>query len=694
MSVDSIFLIIRPRQEVQLIKVLLWQQQHQKKKSVSSSSSSSDSSALGLIALVVGLLVLLAMGVRTISNTDFYTHLATGKAISAAGIGAGDTLSYVTEGQDWMKPNWLYERIMSTFGASAMATILHVIAVVAAFVLLIPVTRRWSSATSIGMALVVTSWLLAARFEPRAVLFSLIFPAIFVHILEKKKVATTWLPFAVLLPVQILWANIHTNFLIGPVIVIIYIVEANFRGKSKDRKARMTRLGALAAACLVVPVLNPNFVGLYGYVTEGWGNSLFSSSQFWVSPVVDEFGGRSNFPIIYVILIVGACGLVFYKEKLPLAATLLALVGAIIIVVIRRYQEGIELFTILLFPFLCLSLQSIGTFLKQQVGDAGAKFLPTLGVVLTVVLGVGTLASLVSNSYYIKTGSLSAFGLGANDDLIPAEAMEIINGPDFPERFLNLPMDGMFMALKSDGKKVFIDQRARLYGRDALEQAMKGMMAADPEATQEVYEKWQPEAIVINTCAPNAEQITLRVLSASNWKPAYFDGTTLILAADSGAGKKLLENTDLQTRGLEIFEKARVSYQESLGSMVAAPLPARLIGGASMLMIFKQYDEAYNIYELLKAGAPTMHKPYLQQGICKLNQDDPENALRSLLKAKEIVSEDPTIWQWLSIAYEKNGDETNAKLALENAKNLGLGNDESTDADEEASDEEDAATGE
>lgn len=638
----------------------------------STEEKSTSGSGINLIALILGLIVITAMGFRTISNVDFYTHLATGKAIATAGVGSADTLSFTIEGKEWVKPNWLYDRIMSLFGASAVTTIVHLLAVVGAFVLLVPVVRKWSCGIAIGTALIVTAWLLAPRFEPRATLFALIFPALFVHVLEKKKLPN-WMPFAILVPAQILWANVHTSFLMGPIIIALYIVEANFRGKVKDRKARITRLAALAGACLVAPIINPNLVGLYGYVTAGWQDSMFSSSQFWVSPILDEFLGRSNFPVINVILAVGACGLVFYREKLPLAATLLALVGAIIIVVFRRYEEGIELFTILLFPFLCLSLQSIANFLVQQgqnMGKGVVKMLPLAGFALAVILGVVTLISVVSNSYYIKTGSLSKFGLGANKDIVSSEAMEIINGPDFPERFLNLPVDGSFIAYETDNKKVFVDQRARLYGRDTLQQCMKGLVAADAESAQVVYDKWQPEAIVINTCAPNAEEIALRVMSASNWSPAYFDGTTLIVAAKTGSGSKLLDNKDVQMRGLEIFETARKSYKDALGSMVAAPLPARLIGGASMLMIFKQYKEAAAIYELLAAGAPTMHTPLIKQGICNLQMDKPEEAIRYLLKATEMAPEDATGYQWLSLAYEKNDMPEQAKVAKAKAEAL------------------------
>ncbi|MFT5497012.1 MAG: tetratricopeptide (TPR) repeat protein [Kiritimatiellia bacterium] len=645
-------------------------------------------SSLGLLAVAIGLLTLLVVGVRTVSNTDFYTHLATSHGIANVGIGGEDTMSFTTAGKPWIKATWMYDKLMGSLyamGGGGLATIAHMLSILVAFVLLIPVARRWASGNAIGIALVVCAWLLAARFEPRSALFALVFPAIFVNVLQERMNGPTWLPFAILLPVQILWANMHTSFLMGPIIVVVFGVEAYFRTKKKKLGATLGILGALAVGCLLVSMANPVGPKLYGYVLAGWSESLFSASQFWGSPFIDEFVGQKVFPLFYLVMGIGACGLIFYRERLPLGITIIALFGAFI--ALYRYQEAIELFTILLFPFLCLCCQSIGNAAARAIqgtGNTAAKPLEMAACGLAVILGIGTVSAFASNSYFVKSGNASAFGLGTNKDIIPAEALELLQRAEFPSRMLNLPIDGCFIEMNTD-KQVLIDQRARLHTREGHEKIMSGLLGLNKEDADVVYGHYNATAVVINSLAPNAEVVAARLLATRNWRPAYFDGTTLVLLLNTPENQTLLGDEELKSRGLALIENARQDYHKNLGGMKAAPLPARLIGAASMLMVFNRYAEAYELYELLKAGADAMHTPHREQGICKIQEGEYQDAIRHLLAAKKRADKDVRTWQMLGVAYEKSGEEDKAKQAYAMAKEL---SGSTGDADEDAEAEE------
>ena len=645
-------------------------------------------SSLGLLSVAVGLLVLMLVGTRTVSNTDFYTHLATSHGISESGLGGEDALSFTTAGKSWVKATWLYDKLMAGLygmGGAGLATVAHLLAVLVAYVLLIPTARRWANGNAIGFALLITAWLLAARFEPRSTVFALLFPAIFIHVLQERMDGPAWVPFAILLPTQVLWANMHTSFLMGPIIVLVFGVEAYLRTKKKTRIATLVRMGALGAGCLLLSMANPVGPKLFSYVFAGWSESLFSVTQFWGSSFIDEFVGRKAFPLFYLVMGIGACGLIFYRDRLPPAITILALFGAF--VALYRYQEAIELFTILLFPFLCLCFQSIGNALSRVIqgrGTSASRAIEMATCGLAVLLGLGTAGVFASNSYFVKAGNASAFGLGANDEVIPAKALELLKREGFPDQLLNFPMDGCYIALNTD-KQVLIDQRARLHTREGCEHLMSGLPRLNKEDVEIVYGQHKAQAVVVNSLAPNAEVLAARLLSSRNWKPAYFDGTTLVLLLNTEENQALLGDDELKTRGLALIEKARQDYHQRLGGMVAAPLPARLIGAASMLMVFNRYAEAYELYELLKAGAPTMHTPHREQGFCKIQEGEYQDAIRHLLAAKKRAANDVRTWQMLGVAYEKSGEQDKADQAYARAKELRGGDkDAESEADPQA----------
>ena len=148
---------------------------------------SSTPTALNLIVVALAFLVIFAFGIRTIGPGSWWTHLATGRIMAEnGGVPQTDQLSFSRAGEAVVAVAWLYDKIVywlwETAGAPGV-TLLHVLAVLAAFAVMAPLARRWCNFPAMALALLLSGWLISFRFDLSPSLLVLIFPATFLLLL-------------------------------------------------------------------------------------------------------------------------------------------------------------------------------------------------------------------------------------------------------------------------------------------------------------------------------------------------------------------------------------------------------------------------------------------------------------------------------------------------------------------------------
>ncbi|MFO1489716.1 MAG: hypothetical protein U1F77_07925 [Kiritimatiellia bacterium] len=389
------------------------------------------------------LLAFLATGVRMISNTDFWMHTAVGRAVLASGPFAADTLSHIGAGHAYVKAGWLYGVVMYLLQGlgGGVVTLAHLGAAAFAFTLLARTARRQSDPLAVAFSLILCLWLIAPRLDARPAVFSLVFPAAMIALLTANPRGLPVLVKMVVL--QVLWVNTHTTFLAGPVIALAFAAEAAGGGSRHSTLTRTDVPGLLlmAGVMTAASLLNPSFHQIFTHVfsadvwttlpepaasiTAGW-------TQPFITPFANDFSYKGSALLINVVMLLAAGGLVFYRDALPYARTALAVAAAVL--VMGHYTSTVELFTVMAFPLLALSMGCLGTFLRGLLkGNPGQeRLLPAAGTALLALLSLGTVFAFVTNSYYLQRGMPARFGLGVNREVVPADAMEIINRLDFP----------------------------------------------------------------------------------------------------------------------------------------------------------------------------------------------------------------------------------------------------------------------
>lgn len=621
--------------------------------------------------VLLALVVVAVFGVRTISSGDVWMHLALGRQVAEQGIPRTDALSFTAAGRAWADSSWLYDRLLFALwnaGKAPAVILVHAALLTVAFLLLVPVARKWAGDTSIALALLAAAWLVAPRFVVGPELVGLLFTALFLAVLS-----AGWYPWAawvVLLPAQVAWANLHGSFPLGFALCAVFAVEAWVRGRNAPAGASWAPAAALAGAAALATLVNPYGLKLHAHVLAASSGVASNFVQEWISPFSMQFTpARYAKHLVTLALLIGAGGLVAERRRLPVALTTLAVFGAFLIV---RSLRHVGIFAILSLPFIALSLEAIGGALGAGLGrllkarpDApppGARAAAGVAAVLALL----SLGLVCSNLYYVSTGSVSTFGLGVEYDLFPQAAAEVIRRPDFPERAVNLAFDGGFLAWARPERKVFVDSRAVLYGAEFYATLADGL-AGKEEAWKKIEDAWQPGAVILNCCVQGSGAAVREMLKTGLWALAYFDGTTAILLKTVSDNRVLIQDRGIQAAGLQVLEQERKRYAARLGSVGVPGIPARLVGASAFYLALGRFREAQAVSALVTGGAPMSANAWFSLGVSSAQLGESERAIGALQTACRLMPKNIYTWLYLSRALADAGRTDEAQSAVARA---------------------------
>lgn len=213
-------------------------------------AGSSRSRAALRIGVEIGLVVAAALlALYRTRERDFWFHLAAGRSIVQHGLPSSERWCLAAYGQWPWLGEWLYH--VSLYGVRAAAGDVGIGVWRAAWAglavaLALAVARKlraglWSVALMAPLVLAVTRDRLAARPEQTTLAFLLLFLLVFEHARQSGRDRTAWL-----LPAQIVWANFHPGWILGPLVAGIYAALAIRRGATPRPRALRWALLAIA----------------------------------------------------------------------------------------------------------------------------------------------------------------------------------------------------------------------------------------------------------------------------------------------------------------------------------------------------------------------------------------------------------------------------------------------------------------
>src|SRR6185295_19184539 len=246
---------------------------------------------------------------RPLSDGDFWWHLKTGEYIVRNfSIPRLDFYSFTVRGKPWVAHEWLSEVIFylvySRAGFNTLIFIFTVLTVLAFWI----VFRRTNAHPFVkGFAVLLSVWSILPTMGVRPRTFTLLFAAIYLAVLhrfvrEREKKAIWWL-----VPLMIVWVNLHAGYLLGLVLIGVAIVgvvlDAWFAGE-KPPTAQLKTLALVFVACLVAANLNPQGPRIFVFPFEFFLSPVQQDQIVdWLSP---DFHQKELLPLLALIMLTTA----------------------------------------------------------------------------------------------------------------------------------------------------------------------------------------------------------------------------------------------------------------------------------------------------------------------------------------------------------------------------------------------------
>ncbi len=468
------------------------------------------------VAAVLALMFLLSVHTLTSIYQDIGRHITLGRIIwETKSIPDTNHFSFTAPNFPFNNHHWFAEVLLylgdQGIGLQGLI-ILKAIMVTLSFGLAFFAAWRPRIAVPAMIVGVFGALVMAERTDVRPEVLSFLFLGWYLFVLYRKQDTRL---FWTLPMIQLLWANSHVYFFMGPFVLLAWWVgQWASQGTSALVNRRTWLLAGLVGGATLA---NPH--GLSGalYPLTMWGNYGYSIVENQTPFFLREFGYPQLTSIAtYFAIIVGVVSFVVNRNGLRRNVFGLVLFVATALLALSMVRN---------FPLLALCFLPV---VLKNLDEAEWHFrsLATLGWGMALVVLFSM--SVASGQFYQQTHMGREFGLH-----VPAGPQEPIdffrrNGLKGP-LFNNFDI-GSFLIWKLPEEPVFIDGRPEAYPADFI-QGVYIPMQEDPQV-------WEEKSVQygINTIFWNEQDITpwsrtfvARILKDSHWKLVYRSHGVIIL---------------------------------------------------------------------------------------------------------------------------------------------------------------------
>jgi len=456
---------------------------------------------------------------HTLEDPDTYWHIVLGRwIIDHAAVPHRDLFSFSMPGAPFVPFEWLAEvaiaAIYDYFGWAGLAAA-AALSAAATLALLLRLLLRSLAPIHALLATALAWHLISGHILARPHIFALpilvLWTAALVKARDEDRAPPLWL-----VPLMVLWANLHGSFIFGLALAALFAVEALIAApdwRSRRRAARSWLLfGALSLlAALVTPF------GIEGLLQPfrllGMSFALSALIE-WSSP---DFQHYNPLELWIMVVLVAAFSL---QWRLPATRLIMLLLLLHMALQHRRHIEILGLLApLLLAPALARQLEDRpgGSRTLQGVDRAIAELKKPatgLGIAVSLVLFVVLTAAVLPRQR-----------LHMADDLTPAAALAAVGAHHIDGAVLNDHAFGGYLIFQ--GIKVFIDGRADFYG-DAF---MKRYAQAVTLVSDELPQLLDQYRIAWTLFAP--ERPAVQMLDhLPGWHRLYGDGVAVVHVRD------------------------------------------------------------------------------------------------------------------------------------------------------------------
>jgi hypothetical protein len=407
-------------------------------------AASSMAGLLPLFAAVGVLLVVLAVGGKLLNDPDIYWHIAVGDWIFGKGFPEADPFSATLGGAPWIAKEWLSQlayALAYRLGGWTTVAALAALAFAASFALLARALQRNLAPIPVLVALSAAFVLAAPHALARPHMLAMPLMVLWVAGLARAIDENRSPPF-VLLPLMVVWANLHGSFLLGILLAGAAGLEAIVAAEKKERRRAFLDWGLFGLASLAAACITP----------YGAGTALAALDVLKLGvllPAVTEFRPPDfSKPGALEIVLLAAIGLGIWRGVKLHPVRILTLLGLVHLALSGvRYAETLGLLAPL---YLAAPLARQFPALRREPG-------PGLNAKGIVSGGIAALAAIAATVGFATTKP------SPDARITPTAAVEILKAANAGPLLNDYDFGGYLIFVRVPP---FVDGRAELYGGD------------------------------------------------------------------------------------------------------------------------------------------------------------------------------------------------------------------------------------
>jgi len=475
------------------------------------------------------LLLVLVFGIHALGsiNQDIGRHLTLGKIIwQTHHIPATNLFSYTNPDWSFINHHWLSEVVIylgeRSVGLRGLIVTKALIITVAFGLVLLAVWRRARPVPTILFGL-LGIFMMLERTDLRPEIFSFLFLAWYLFVLYRQRDQdTSWLLWT-LIPVQLLWANTHVYFFIGPLWYLLFLLA----GWMKKMQITPLTRSPLTRSCLVgAGVVLANFLNPAGWAGAIYPLQVFNNYGYSIAenkgPLFLRAWGFPQFTtyVLFFCIALLVLGIILnwrsWREHF-FAISSSVIAGIFALLMVRN------------FPLFVLTLIPAGALLWTKIFDHRGNDKPktqSAKLFLLVIIAL-LVVSVLTGEFYQRAGLSQRFslevptGAQAGVDFVRANKLR---GPIFN----NFDV-GSFLIWRLPEEPVFIDGRPEAYPADFIQKVYIPMQE-DPVLWKKYSDQYNIRYVFwdYHDITPWSQQFIKAMLNNSAWPLVYRDDTILI----------------------------------------------------------------------------------------------------------------------------------------------------------------------
>ncbi len=331
------------------------------------------SRVLARLATVLVMVLAILVGLHTVEDNDVFIHMRVGADIWSSGsVPHTDVYSAVAAGREFIAHEWLSALVFfgvdRAFGGVGISLLMAACSLAVAATLYASLARPAREGILALPLVGLCTYLVNFRVHARPHLFSLVIVALFVLAIERWRRDRSARALWWLVPLQVVWVNLHGEYLLGPVLLAIvtgtvglFALLPSLQRSVGPRAyswSDVRGLLCLSAAVLLACLVNPYGPKILAFSFRMWSENDYIK-QFvieWRGTFLPENHGLNWFHFYCALLAVSWLALLARARTLPLLD--LALLGAVT-VLSAGSQRFVPHLALIGFPILVRSLSPL-----------------------------------------------------------------------------------------------------------------------------------------------------------------------------------------------------------------------------------------------------------------------------------------------------------------------------------------------